>query len=411
VRIGLLTTSFPRFEGDVPGQFVLGFARALAREGHRVEVLAPEPAEVRPLPRFETPARGSTGFAPVALRWVPYLRPRALQRTFYGAGVLDNLARDPRAFLGLAPFPLALRAAALRHGERWDALESHWALPCALVAGSVTGGRPHLAVLHSGDVALLERLPGRRALARRIARGAGAMLFSSRDLRARFLALLDPLERGERAGSMHVCAMGIAPPDAGPSPARDTLRHELSLSGFTLLSLGRLVPIKGLEHAIDAVAELAGVELVVAGDGPLRAALSARARRQRARVRFVGELRGAAKEAWLRAADAFVLPSVVLASGRSEGSPTSLLEAMQHGLPVIASRQGGIPDLVEHGHNGLLVPPGERGALREAIAALRDAPPSQRAAHDAAGRQTAADYEWDVLGPRLIELLVSDGRA
>src|SRR5690348_2455743 len=98
MHIGLLTTSFPRFEGDVAGSFVLGFARALVARGHTLTVLAPEP-----LDRIEPPDFGST----IAVRYVPYVRPRSLARTFYGAGVADN-AKNPLAWPGLLTFGPAL---------------------------------------------------------------------------------------------------------------------------------------------------------------------------------------------------------------------------------------------------------------------------------------------------------------
>lgn len=396
MRVGLLTTSFPRFEGDVPGAFVLGFARALVRQGHEVEVLAPEP---------DRGADGPPRFAGVRVRWVPYLRPRRLERTFYGAGVLDNLRREPAAALGLLPFTLALAEATRRRLPSWDAVVSHWALPCALIAGTLRGRARHLAVLHSADVSLLERLPLRGLLAQRIAQGADQLVFSSQSLRARFGALLDPLARADAASRMHVCAMGVdALSFEGDLAPRQRLRRELGVEGYCLLSLGRLVPIKGLEHAIDAVAQLSGVELVVAGAGPLEAALRARAERRGARVRFVGVVRGPLKQAWLRAADAFVLSSVELASGRSEGMPNSVLEAMQAGLPVIASATGGIRDVVQHEHNGLLVPPGDVPALVAAVERLRgDADLAARLASQ--GRETAALYDWNVLGPHFSALL------
>jgi len=127
MRIGVLTTSFPRTDDDISGSFVLGFARELAARGHTLEVLAPEPAERVAAPQLPG----------VSTHWVPYLRPRSLQRTFYGAGVPDNLRRDARAWLGVVPFPLALLRACAARESRWDALISHWALPCALVAGHV----------------------------------------------------------------------------------------------------------------------------------------------------------------------------------------------------------------------------------------------------------------------------------
>lgn len=395
MRIGLVTTSFPRGEGDSAGSFVLGFARALAARGHQIEVLAPEPHE----PRYRSPP----AFAGVQVSWVRYL-PRPLERSFYGAGVLDNIRRDPRAVLGLAPFTFALGRAVRASAARWDAVVSHWALPSALVVGELSKA-PHLAVLHSADVFLLEQLPGRALLSARIAKRADALLFSTRDLRRRFLALLAPLQRADAATRAHVCAMGIEPRAVTGEP-RDAVRARLGLQRFTILSLGRLVPIKGVEHAIAAVARLADVELIVAGDGPERARLERLVASSGANVRFVGPVYGADKDALFRAADCFVLPSVVLRSGRSEGMPTTVLEAMEHGLPIVASDVGGLRDLLRDGENGLLVPPGQPGALVEAIGALRETTLRERLA--AAARETAALYHWSVLAPRFEQLLVRD---
>ena len=395
MRIGLLTTSFPREDGDPAGSFVLGFARALASRGHTLEVLAPEPHEGRFARAPEYPN--------VRVHWVRYLAPRALQQTFYGAGVLDNVRMRPTAALGVAPFTAALAAAMVRRRGAWDAVVSHWALPCAVVAGELRGARPHLAVLHSGDVFLLEQLPLRAQLAQRIARRSDALLFSTRDLRRRFLGLIPPLARAELSSRASVCAMGIEPRGRSDE-ARATLRARLGLRHFTVLSLGRLVPIKGLHHAIAATAQLADVELVIAGYGPERDSLEAEARARNARVRFVGPLWGVQKDDFMRAADAFVVPSIVLANGRCEGMPNTILEAMEHGLPVVASDVGGISDVVRHGENGLLVEPAQPEALARALQSLSDR--SLRTRLSKAARATAALYHWSELAPEIEALFL-----
>lgn len=397
MKIGLLTTSFPRGDEDAAGRFVLGFARALVARGHTLDVLAPAPHE----PQYRAPP----SFPGVRVRWVSYL-PRPWQRTFYGAGVLDNLRAQPLTAAGLVPFTLALARSTLSRGQAWDAVISHWALPCALIAGELARRRPHLAVLHSADVFLLEQLPLRRALATRIARRADALLFSTRDLRRRFLALLAPLQRAELSSRAHVCAMGIEP-TASAGAQRSALRTRLRIKRFTILSLGRLIELKGVIHAIEAVATLPEVELVIAGFGPEREALEQAAQHSGARVRFVGALHGREKVEWLRAADAFVLPSIVLPDGRSEGMPNSVLEAMEEGLPVIASRVGGLDDVVREGENGLLVPPGDAREIAAAVRALMQRPLRSRLSKGA--RETAALYHWSALAPKLEELLTRAG--
>jgi glycosyltransferase involved in cell wall biosynthesis len=396
VKLGLLTTSYPRSEHDVPGHFVRGFARALAARGHQLEVLAPEPAE--------GVLAATAHDVGVQLRWVRYLLPRELERTFYGAGVLDNVRREPLRALGLPTFVLALTRATHEAMPRWDAVISHWALPSALIAGELCGARVHLAVLHSADVFVLEQLPTallRRLVSGRIASRATALLFSSRDLRRRFLALLSPLSRVEHAARAHVCPMGIEPALPAREP-RAALRERLGMRGFTVLSLGRLISLKGVEHAIDAAVSV-DAELWVCGEGPVRPALERHAAARGARVRFMGSVFGAEKTDLFRAADAFVLPSVVLPSGRSEGMPQTVLEAMEHGLPVVASDVGGVSDVVRSDENGFLVAPGEPHAIASALRALHD--PLTHARLSAAARETARLYHWSELAPHIEGLL------
>jgi glycosyltransferase involved in cell wall biosynthesis len=191
----------------------------------------------------------------------------------------------------------------------------------------------------------------------------------------------------------------------GIEPRSDAATERAPTDHLVLLALGRLVPIKGFAHAIRAVAGMHGVELVIAGEGPERAPLEALARSLGARVRFAGEVRGAEKEALFCAAHAFVLPSIELDSGRTEGMPTTVLEAMEYGLPVIASRTGGVSDVVEHEHNGLLVPAGDERALHSAIEQLRDRAQRTRLGQNA--RDTAQQFHWDTLAPHFESLLGS----
>lgn len=399
MKVGLLTTSFPRYAHDIPGNFVLGFARALRSIGDEVEVLAPEPREPR------SPLRERA----ISVRHVPYLRPRGLERTFYGAGVPDNLSRDPLAWLGLAPFCASLTCAAAARRSGWDAIVSHWALPCAISAGVVRGSRPHLAVLHSADVHLLTRLPGRKRLSALIARGASSLWFVSDVQRQRFFELL-PV--GALRPPSVVCPMGIDDvelPGAAifGAETRDEFRRRHQLHGFCVLLLGRLVPIKGFDIAIRAAAMGGGVTLLVAGDGPERARWALLARQLGVSVRWLGEQRGHDKQRWLHAADAFALPSRTLPSGRSEGLPCALLEALAAGLPSVASDLPGIREMAATEAQTLrLVRPEDPDALHNAWLALRDADADgNETRHVHVARSVQMRFGWTRVASHLASLL------
>ena len=133
----------------------------------------------------------------------------------------------------------------------------------------------------------------------------------------------------------------------------------------------------------------ARLELDLVGGGPLRAELEQRgaALGLAARVRFHGSLPEPAVAQLLDRADCFVLPSVVAHDGQMEGIPVALMEALAAGVPVVATRLSGIPELVRDGETGLLAEPGDVADLRRALRALL-ADPAARA--DAARRRAAA---------------------
>ena len=146
-------------------------------------------------------------------------------------------------------------------------------------------------------------------------------------------------------------------------------RSELGLEGgFVILSIARLQPVKGLDDLIGAVALLRErVDrplLLVVGGGPQKAELErlVAAAGLAGLVRLEGEV--ADPRPYLAAADVFALAST------REGLPNALLEAMAAGLPIVATRVGGVPEAVEDGISGLLVQPGNPEALAEAIVRL-----------------------------------------
>jgi glycosyltransferase involved in cell wall biosynthesis len=152
---------------------------------------------------------------------------------------------------------------------------------------------------------------------------------------------------------------------------------------------GRLAAEKRVEDLLRAVADVPEARLTVVGDGPRRGALEAEARALgvEARVGWLGAVAwGPALLDVLRRSSVLVLPSA------TEGLPLVLVEAMSQGTPVVATRVGGVPELVEDGVTGLLVPPGRPDELARALRALLEDPPLRRrlarAALDGARRHT-----------------------
>jgi glycosyltransferase involved in cell wall biosynthesis len=158
----------------------------------------------------------------------------------------------------------------------------------------------------------------------------------------------------------------VVPNAAPPLPAlpdRAAARARFGVDGPTLAFAGRITRQKALEVSLDALAQVEGVLLVVAGEGPDLGDVQREAseRGLDGRVRFVGPLPREDVLALFRAVDASLL------SSSWENFPHTVVEALAVGTPVVATAVGGVPELVRDGENGLLVPPGDPDALADAI--------------------------------------------
>jgi glycogen(starch) synthase len=194
----------------------------------------------------------------------------------------------------------------------------------------------------------------------------------------------------------------LIPPGVNPSLFEGPFEDPFSGVGRPrILLVGRLAPQKGVSTLVEAAGLLKdpSAKVLLVGDGSERPKLEREAKRIGVgdRVRFEGFVAHERRPAALVHADLLVLPSLYEELG------TVLLEAMQAGLPVVASKTGGIPDVIEDGVNGLLVPPGDPEALARTInRLLADRDLARRLSEEA--QERAKDYDWEVLAERVLEV-------
>ena len=205
-----------------------------------------------------------------------------------------------------------------------------------------------------------------RALRNGMVRGAAHVYAPSR--------YLADLAVGWGASPERVSVLHNPGPAELPAASRDELRASFGLVGPTAAFAGRLTPQKSLDVLVQALAGCASVSLVIAGEGDERGPTEALAQRLGlvGRVRFLGPLeRG-------RVLELFTAADVAILASSWENFPHTVVEALAVGTPVIATRVGGVPEVVVDGVNGLLVPPGDPDALAGAVqryfddTALRD---------------------------------------
>jgi len=328
------------------------WANALAQAGLRLHVATVHP----PLP---------TGWLPAVT--LHLLRP-------HGAA----------GYVGAVP---ALRR--LVHQQRIDLVHAHYATGYGVLA-TLAGYRPRLVSVWGSDV---DDFPDKSmlhaALLRRVLRSADALAATSQALVGRVHTLLPQRPAGQQ---LHLTPFGVDTEQFQPgvAPRRDAAQVVIGSSKG-------LAATYGIDVLLRAFAQLPAVnrhgqalQLRLLADGPqaseyqqLAAALGLQGR-----VQFDGGLPHAQMPQALSALDVFVAPS------RQESFGVSVLEASACAVPVVASAVGGLPEVVEHGVTGLLVPPGNVAALAAALATLAD-DPALRLAMGRAGRQLVqARYAW-----------------
>jgi glycosyltransferase involved in cell wall biosynthesis len=332
VRVVVLTTSWPRTEREFAGRFIADAVERLRERGVEVEVLAPR-----------------SGYDDYGLA--------------YGDGMAANIRSRP----WLGPLLLLSMWRAVRHAARSaDLVHAHWLLTAAVARFS---GRPFVVTLHGSgsagrfsDVELARRRPG---LVRTLLRPAAAVICVSESVAAAL-----------RSAGVEAVVIpnGVRVPDEVGPPAEPA----------ELLYAGRLAPEKNVDTLVEAVGDL---NLVVAGDGPLRERVP----------NALGSVPHAEVERLLERA------TVVVAPCETEGFGLAAAEAMAFGRPVVAAAGGGLLDLVADGETGLLVPPRDAPALRAAVERLLADPQLRDRLGRAARASASRRFGWDGVIDRTLE--------
>jgi glycosyltransferase involved in cell wall biosynthesis len=264
---------------------------------------------------------------------------------------MGNLRRRPWLAAMVPAMLRNFRAEARRRSGGVDLVHAHW-LPTGLVAAQV--GKPFVLQLWGTDVELARRA---RGLARRVVQRARLVICPSR--------ALESAARELGAREVRVIPSGVEVPETVAEPAEPP----------EVLFAGRLSPEKGILELVEAARDL---NLVVAGDGPLRP-------RVPGALGFVphGELGPLYERA-----------AVVACPSHREGFGVVCAEAMAYGRPVVAGAVGGLLDLVVDGETGLLVPPRDVGALRGALERLLGDAELRRRLGAAARERIKERFAW-----------------
>lgn len=382
----VLTSTYPRWEGDAEPGFVYDLCRHLAA-AHDVTVLAPHAAGAG---QRETLA----GVKVVRFRY----GPERWEKLAYNGGIMANLRRNPWLYFMLPPFFIAqfLALLNLMRRVRPVAMHAHWIVPQGIIlaaAGMLSGARVRaICTVHGSDVSALRGGFWRR-LRRWVTLRCDRTVAVSEALKAQLVSEGCPPER------IDVIPMGadllrLFVPDGSPR------------SNAEILYVGRLVPGKGVDILLNALpavlAKLPEARLTVVGDGPERDSLVELACRLdvESRVAFAGPVAHASLAAHYRWAALLVLPS------REEGFGLVLVEALGCGCPVVASGLPAIRSLLLEGQAGRLFQAGNAADLSQAITGMLADGARSKALAERGRQQVLSQYDWQAIARRYAAILM-----
>ena len=402
LRIVCPTYWYPQHATDTQATYVHDINRHLVRRGHQVTVVTPGPPS---LPAHET-------FDGVEVVRFPMALPEDLTYGRVAQSRVTMLGRLARLAVMTDYMEAQFsRTVATARARKADVVHAHWAIPtgpAALLAARRLR-LPSVITMHGGDVYVNPEqgydFPTRwyvRPALRWTLRHAGALTAITEDCRQH------ALRAGAPAAKVHIVFNGtdlrrFSPDPSGTNPVDPRFGPQM------IFACRQLFPRKGIRFLIEAVALLTprfpDIQLVLAGDGFERPELMSLAERLgiAPRVTFLGWVSNAALPPYYRSAAVSVIPSL------EEGFGIPAAEAMGCGVPVVATDAGGLPEVVEHGVTGLVVPRGDATALAGAIAELLQ-DPERRRRMGVAGRERALrHFDWDRTAEQLEELYRSIG--
>jgi glycosyltransferase involved in cell wall biosynthesis len=422
-KLLILTSSFPASAADETCGYLREFARSLAKE-FAVQVLTLADAQAARASQASALINDahrddwqgddfkltrSKSFLPQSLD--PLQSSKDLNGLMNGRVWTKLLA-----LISLAAFFIR----AVKLARQSDVICSHWLLPSGFFGAILARllNKPHIVVEHSGALHLLLRMPCGKLLARFIVSHSEKIVTVSNDLKRKLVAFCPEAKDKIEVIAMGVNALSEDDRQQNREDDRRPLSERLKLSVrdedkfakaerksvARILFIGRLVEIKGVSVLLKALTTLPDVQLLVAGDGERRNEFQAMAKKLNVDAVFFGFVGEKEKAELFAMCEAMAIPSLILPDGRTEGMPVVALEAFAASLPVIASRVGGLSEIIIDGQNGLLFDAGNDAQLAEKIRLLLDDQQLQRELADNAKR-TADSFDWQIIGAKFRRMI------
>lgn len=385
-RVLVTTSTFPAHETDPVPSFIRDFVLTMKRHDPELEISVLAPHDSRSNTQNFTRHDAYDEYR------YRYMWPSRLERLSGQGGIIPSLKKHRWLYVVVPFFLLAQTVAVVRLARKTDAdiIHAHWLIPqgIAAILANILLSKPVLISVHGSDVLALNNPPA-AALKRFAINAAHTVVANSSSSYAH-------LEKLVPSRTYPIIPVGTR--------VSDFISHPSIHSPLRILFIGRLSEEKGTDDLIAALAILkkSGIPFAakIAGSGPLESVLKKQAEASDLSedIEFIGWVARRDIDALYDWADVFVGPSLREALG------VVFMEAGAHGLPVVTTNIGGIPDVVVHGITGITVPPHKPGEIADAIQKLVNNPSMYRDMGKAAREHIAANFSWVSVAQRYDEL-------
>ncbi len=393
MRILIITSKFPRFPNDPQPPFVFYYARELVRLGHEVAVVAPHDRSCR----REEVMEGIKIFR------YQYFIPESAQKLSYGPGIPANVHKSLFSMFQMPFFIVSqiLKSRAVSKRFRPDVVHAHWGFPQGLSAKFT--GRPYYVNFYGGEMFLAKKF-----------RMVWMLDYIVKHSKKSFTVTNFYLQLLRQFGfrqDLEIIPLGVNVDNFKPKSEgyREVRKRFCKRGELLVLFVGRLVEKKGANYLVEAFAKVARqvpkARLVIVGTGPMESGLKAQAKTLGLgdRIVFEGEISNSNLPAYYSAADVFVLPSVVDRHGDREGQGVVYLEAMACKIPVIGTKTGGIPDVVNP-DVGILVEEKDSSQLAEAIVRLLKNSKLRKSMGEKAYKHVHSHFTWSYIAGKYVDI-------
>lgn len=394
MKVLVIGSVYPRFDKDAEVPWLRTSVAHLKKAGVEIQVLAPS---YKGLKSHEIDGTRVNRFRYAPASW---------EILTHEEGAPSKMASRPWLQLLAIPYIINGFFKCLKICRKWrpDIIHAHWPFPHAYIAlGAAKLFRiPLVLNFHGAELLLIRKKKWVKPLLK-FAIGQAQAVFANSSFTAGKIKAI-------RNVDVEWSPYGTTLDEDGGHPRNAPVAHAVN-GKFKVLFVGRHIERKGICYLIEAAKYLSAdkFEIRIVGEGDLTEELKAQAAqlegdKNAASIVFTGKLVAPELAREYREANVFVLPAIVDHKGDTEGLGVVLIEAMELGLPIVASDVGGIPDVVVNNESGILVPEKDPVALADAIKRIESDPQCTASLLEGARNRIAEHFTWDKITRRQIEI-------